>query len=85
MRRMYSLRQEASAVSRVKARVSDLICSEWVSELSDILSEEEMLSLPGKNREKAIRQAWGVVIKLWKRRETRETSDREVGGRCDNI
>ena len=80
MRKIYSLRHEARAVSRVKRRLSARSVS-FSSESSELLSEVFSASAPGKKREKAILHAWGVVTNWWKRRDTSETSDREAGGR----
>jgi hypothetical protein len=54
---MYSLRQDARPVRRVKTRCSDLNCS-------PSSEEGKEASWPGKKREKAMRQAWGVVTRL---------------------
>jgi hypothetical protein len=57
---MYSLRQDARPVRRVKTRCSERSCSR-PSSFKVLLTRA---SWPGKKREKAMRQAWGVVTRL---------------------
>ena len=82
VRRIYSLLQDASALTRVKARRCDrskpFTCIAAVAILC-------VNSDPGKYRAKAIRQAGGVVTSLWKRRETRLMEDSVSGGRCERM
>ena len=80
VRRMYSLRHDASAVSRVNNRLSERKLS-LSSESSDVVSSIIKASAPGKKREKAILQACGVVTSWWNRLETSDTSDNDEGDR----
>lgn len=61
VRRMYSLRQEASGVRRVKARRSDRTTASDSS--SDSISRASIESAPRNSRAKALRQACGVVTR----------------------
>ena len=79
VRMMYSLRHEARAVRRVKARRSDRTTA-WVSLLS---SSKRMLieSGPGKKWANALRHACGPVTKSWNRFDTNETEVKSVGAK----
>ena len=80
MRRMYSLRQEASEVRRVKARRSDRTTASDSS--SESLSSASIESAPRNSRAKALRHACGVVTRSWKRLETDATAAKSLGARC---
>lgn len=81
VRRMYSLRHEASDVRRVNARRSDRTTRSSDSS-SKSFSSASMESDPKKRRAKALRHACGVVTSSWKRRETEATAARSLGARC---
>lgn len=81
VRRMYSLLHVDSAVKRQNERLSE-------RKLSGVpcpgFSTGVILVGPGKKRAKAARQACGVVMRAWKRFETRAAEERSVGGRWDS-
>lgn len=81
VRMIYSLRQEASAVRRVKARLSvrTTFCVVSSSSSWKMAFRE---SGPGKKCAKALLQACGPVTRSWKRLDTSATDVKSVGARC---
>jgi hypothetical protein len=78
---MYSLRQDASAVNLVKYRLS----ASKSASLVVACGSSSTACGPGKKREKAILQAWGVVTSAWNRRDTKVIADKDCGGRWERM
>jgi len=78
---MYSLRQEARALTRVKARRWDFCVS-----FSGVVGGSNTVdSAPGKKRANAILHAGGVVTSRWKRLLTKLIKESDSGGKWDRM
>ena len=81
VRRIYSLLQEASALTRVNERREDLC----ISSSEEAEGNKPVDSAPGKNRAKAILHAGGAVTSRWKRVLTKLIKDSDSGGRWERM